>query len=157
MNAAALRPVLGCQRRRRTLARRHSPPFAADALPAPCLAAAGMASTRNAYELLLGGGAPAAGSTGAAKKKKNKKKGGGGAAAGEAQPAAAPAAPAPAPVPAPTQPQVQSLRDAAEGLEAAAVAAQAGERGALAQDWADQVRRAVGLGGMYGTRSGLAC
>lgn len=102
-----------------------------------------MASTRNAYEALLGGGAPAASSAGAAKKKKNKKKGGAGA-AGEAQAAAAPAAaPVAAPVAAPAQPQVQSLRDAAGALEAAAVASQAGERGSLAQDWADQVR-AVG-------------
>ncbi|KAI7843548.1 hypothetical protein COHA_002790 [Chlorella ohadii] len=98
-----------------------------------------MASTRNAYEALLGGGAPAANSAGAAKKKKNKKKGGAGA-AGEAQAAAAPAAaPVAAPVAAPARPQVQSLRDAAAALEAAAVAAQAGERGSLAQDWADQV------------------
>ncbi|PRW32590.1 hypothetical protein C2E21_8239 [Chlorella sorokiniana] len=99
-----------------------------------------MASTRNAYELLLGGGAPAVSSTGAAKKKKNKKKGGSGAAASEAALAAAPAAtPVAAPVAAPAQPQVQRLRDAADALEAAAVAAQAGERGSLAQDWADQV------------------
>lgn len=99
-----------------------------------------MASTRNAFDLLKAGGESlqgvASAAQGAAAAKKRKKKGKGGqAAAEEATPIAEPQAPGPQAAPQ----QLTSAREAGDALEAAAIAAAAGERGALAQDWVDQV------------------
>lgn len=101
-----------------------------------------MASVKNSFSLLLGGGEQAAAPSGGAgkNKKRSKKKAGG---AGNAEAGSATQQQQAAPPPR-EEPQLQTLAEAAAGLEAAAVAAQIGERGALAQEWADQVRRAGG-------------
>lgn len=116
-----------------------------------------MASTRNAFDLLGAGGESLQGvASAAAAKKQCKKKGKGGAAGGAAaaeepaitqQQAAEPAA-------APQQ-QLSSAKEAGDALEAAAIAAAPGERGALAQDWVDQVGCGGGGGwsGAHGSRT----
>ncbi|KAL4421449.1 hypothetical protein ABPG75_010740 [Micractinium tetrahymenae] len=93
---------------------------------------------RNAFDLLAEGGEQAAGAS-SKTKKKNKKKGSGVAIEPAITQNQQPAAPAPEPQP------VQSVRDAGEALEAAAVAAGPGELGSLAADWAEQVVHSDGL------------
>ncbi|PSC75947.1 tRNA (guanosine(18)-2 -O)-methyltransferase isoform B [Micractinium conductrix] len=107
-----------------------------------------MASTKNAFAMLIGGSAePAAvASAASSKKKKSKKKANGSVAAYGPPDRAAPAPTGVAATPAPEpEAQVQSAKDAGEALEAAVAASGAGELGALATDWADQLVRDEGL------------
>ena len=102
-----------------------------------------MANVKNAFSLLAGGGDGGDQAFQAAKsKKKNKKK-------VHAEPvdgAAQQAAPSiKAATPPAAAPQPQTAYDAGLALEAAAVAAVSGERGALAAEWTEQVRGRVDL------------
>jgi hypothetical protein len=95
-----------------------------------------MAAVRNAFDLLAGGAEQPTVLSGKAKKK-NKKKSSQPSLVPEGSEAPITAAPV---VPAASEPpKLQSAKDAGQALEAAVVATGAGEWGALALQWTDQV------------------